>query len=127
MNKRQVFIESIPFALLVLIQIYTLTQIVVFHSFFDWRNVVGLCFFAVCALLFFISKKVYRYTLLVTLIFGSLGAINLTIDKLSIGISMGIFKMFGANSMFKLEVIPLILLILFIILNRKYLKNNLYK
>ncbi len=124
MNKRQTFIESIPFALLVLIQIYTLTQIVIFHSFFDWRNVVGLCFFAVCVLLFFISKKVYRYALLVTLIFGSLSAINITIDKLSIGISLGIFKMFGADSMFKLEVVPFTLLILFIILNRKYLKHS---
>ena len=124
MNKKQAFIESIPFTLLVLIQVYTLTQIIVFHSFFDWRNVVGLCLFAVCVLLFFISKKVYRYTLLVTLIFGSLGAINLTIDKLSIGISLGIFKMFGADSMFKLEVVPFILLILFLILNRRYLKQS---
>ena len=101
MNKKQAFIESIPFTLLVLIQIYTLIQIVAFHSFFDWRNVVGLCFFAVCVLLFFTSKQVYRYALLVTLIFGSLSAINLTIDKLSIGISLGIFKMFGKDSMFK--------------------------
>lgn len=124
MNKKQAFIESIPFNLLVLIQIYTLTQIIVFHSFFDWRNVVGLCFFAACVLLFFISKKIYRYALLVTLIFGSLSAINLTIDKLSIGISLGIFKMFGTDSMFKLEVVPFILLILFIILNRRYLKQS---
>jgi hypothetical protein len=122
MNKKQIFIESIPFALLVLIQIYTLIQIVIFHSFFDWRNILGLCLCAINILLFLISKKVYRYTLLITLIFGSLSAISLTIDKLSIGISLGIFKILGLDSMFKLEVIPFVLLILFIILNRKQLK-----
>jgi hypothetical protein len=122
MSKKQAFIEGIPFTLLVLIQIYTLTQIIFFHSFFDWRNILGLCFCAIILLLFFINNKVYRYVLLVTLIFGSLSVISLTIDKLSIGISVGIFKMFGSYSIFKFEVIPSTLLILFIILNRKYLR-----
>jgi hypothetical protein len=122
MNKKQAFIESIPFTLLVLIQVYTLTQIIVFHSFFDWRNILGLCFCAISLLLFFINKKVYRYALLLTLVFSSLSAISLTIDKLSIGISLGVFKMFGSDSIFKLEAIPFTLLILFIILNRKYLR-----
>lgn len=124
MNKKQAFIESIPFALLILIQAYTLAQIVIFHSLFEWRNTLGLCFCAVSILLFFINKKLYRYALLATLIFGSFGAIHLTINKLSIGISLGIFKMLGLDTMFKLEVIPLVLLILFIILNRKHLKQS---
>ena len=124
MNKREKFIESIPFALLGLVQIYSLTQIVVFQSFFDWRNVLGLGFFAVCIFLFFISKNVYRFALLITLLFGCLSAINLTIDKLSIGLSLGVFNMFGIDSVFKIELIPCILLILFIILNRKHLKQS---
>ena len=97
------FREFIPIGILDLIGILSIIQVITTDYIFTFREYIGLPLLLVSTIIFFLNRKIYKYLTVMILIVGLTGVISFTAARIYVGISI-----------IEVQLIPLIVLVIFI-------------
>jgi len=104
--------EFIPIGILDLIGIISIIQVLTTDYTFNYRQYIGLSLILICTILFFANRKIYKYLTAVTLIVGLTSIISFSTSIITFGISI-----------IQVQLIPLIVLLIYIYIFRTEIKK----